>query len=228
MSSNAARTALALIAAAALTVEGAQRTTPKFYRDDPIAVDNDMAFDASAVKAHELSEAFDFLKHTFGSPGDGSPIRAVNVSTIDEVPDSSWFTNRIGIRDLSAAEIVRGPNKFEKVDAAEWTIVSGKGPGGFHPGFRAVHPADPKQIYQLEVDPPDFPQLATGAELIGTLIYHALGYNVVDVYPIRVDPAKITIAADAAIRDASGRRRFTRADLDAVLRLAARDKAGRV
>ena len=228
MSSRAARTALALIAAAALTVEGAQRTTPKFHPDDPITVDNDMAFDASGVSEVELAESFDFLVNTFGSPGERSPVRAVNVSTIDEVPDSSWFTNRIGVRDLTAAELVRGPNKFERVDADAWTVVSGKGPGGFHPGFRAVHAGDPKQIYQLEVDPPDYPQLATGAEIIGTLIYHALGYHVVDVYPVRVDPARITIAEDATTRDASGRRRFTRADLDAVLRVAARDKSGRV
>jgi hypothetical protein len=228
MSSNAARTALALIAAAALTVEGAQRTTPTFYPDDPIAVDNDTAFDARAAGELELSESFDFLENTFGSPGDRSPVRAVNVNTAGEVPDSSWFTNRIGVRDMPIAEILCGPNKFERLDAKAWTVVSGKGPGGFHPGFRAVHPGDPGQIYQLEVDPPDYPQLATGAELIGTLIYHALGYNVVDVYPIRVDPKLITIAADATIRDASGRRRFTRADLDGVLRLAARDASGRV
>jgi hypothetical protein len=228
MSFDTARTAFALIAAAVLTVEGAQRTTPTFYPDDPISVDNDAAFDASGARERELSESYDFLENTFGSPGDRAAVRAMNLNTIDEVPDSSWFTNRIGVRDMPIAEIVRGPNKFERLDVEAWTVVSGKGPGGFHPGFRAVHPGDPGQIYQLEVDPPDHPQLATGAELIGTLIYHALGYNVVDVYPVRVDPKQITIAPDATIRDASGRRRFTRADLDGVLRLAARDAAGRV
>jgi hypothetical protein len=43
-------------------------------------------------------------------------------------------------------------------------------------------------VYQLEVDPVAHPQMATGAELIGTLVYHALGYFVEDVYLIRVDP----------------------------------------
>src|SRR3970282_1520885 len=112
MSFNHTRTTLALIAAAALTVEGAQRTTPKFYPDDPIALDNDAAFDASGAREMELSEAYDFLENTFGSPGDRAPSRALNVSTVDEVPDSSWFTNRIGVRDMPIAEIVRGPNKF--------------------------------------------------------------------------------------------------------------------
>ena len=46
----------------------------------------------------------------------------------------------------------------------------GKGPGGRQPGFRAERPGDPGQMYQLEVDPLDHPRLATGAELIGSLI----------------------------------------------------------
>ena len=44
------------------------------------------------------------------SPGDQTPdVRAGNVNTIDEVPDSSWFTNRIGARPVSIDEAVRGP-----------------------------------------------------------------------------------------------------------------------
>ena len=39
--------------------------------------------------------------------------------------------------------------------------------------------------------------MATGAELIGTLVYHALGSHVEDVYAIRVDPARIKIAEKA-------------------------------
>jgi hypothetical protein len=222
-----------LIATFALLISGAVlaqsgRTTPKFLPDDPISADDDTAFDASGVKEIELSEYYDFASNTWGSPGERSQTRAINVNTLDEVPDSSWFTNRIGVRSMPIAEIVRGPNKFERLTAEEWTIVAGKGPGGFHPGFRAVHPEDPKQIYQLEVDPPDYPQMATGAEFIGTLIYHALGYHAVDVYPIRVHPNKIHISPDATIRDASGRRKFRRDDLDGILRVAARDREGRV
>jgi hypothetical protein len=91
-----------------------------------------------------------------------------------------------------------------------------------------VHAGDPGRLYQLEVDPQDHPQMASGAELIGTLIYHALGYNVVQIYLARVDPARIRISETATIRDASGVRRFTRTDLENVLRLAARDASGRI
>ena len=196
------------------------RAALKFFPDDPILRDDDTAMDASGIKERELSESYDFLLQSFASPADRAPIRAVNVNTLDEVPDSTWFTNRIGVRDLPIAEIARGPNKFESLDAQDWVVVRGKSPGGFQAGFRAVHPGDPGQVYQLEIDPVDHPQLATGAELIGTLIYHALGYFVEDVYPIRVDPARITISDKATIRDASGQRRFNQRDLEAILRQA--------
>ena len=106
--------------------------------------------------------------------------------------------------------------------------MSGKGPGGYQPGFRAERPGDPGQVYQLEVDPKAHPRLATGAELIGSLIYHALGYHVEDFYVIKVHPRNITISDKATIRDASGERKFTSHDLQNILRVAARDADGRV
>ena len=38
------------------------------------------------------------------------------------------------------------------------------------------------QLYQIEVDPPSNPEMATGAEIIGTAFYHAFGYHTVEVY----------------------------------------------
>lgn len=219
------------VAAAGVGAGAVGQTAPaalRFFPDDPISRDDDTAIDASGIKELELSESYDFLLNTFATKSDRVPIRAVNVNTLDEVPDSSWFTNRIGVRDLPLTEIARGPNKFARLDAIDWVVVLGKSPGGFHPGFVAQHPGDPGQVFQLEVDPVDHPQMATGAELIGTLVYHALGYHVEDVYAIRVDPARIKISEKATIRDASGRRRFNQRDLDAILRLAARDRDGRV
>ena len=204
------------------------RAALKFFPDDPILRDDDTAMDASSIKERELSESYDFLLQTFATPADHTPMRAVNVNTLDEVPDSTWFSNRIGVRDLPISEIARGPNKFERLDAQDWVVVRGKSPGGFQAGFRAVHAGDPDQVYQLEIDPVDHPQLATGAEVIGTLIYHALGYFVEDVYAIRVDPARIKISDKATIRDASGVRRFNERDLEAILRQSARDREGRV
>jgi hypothetical protein len=179
----------------------------------------------------ELSDYYDLLENTFGSPGDATAKRALDVNTIDEVPDSSWFTNRIGVRTIPIGELARGGNKFDPAEAREWdrwVVIGGKGPGGRQPGFRAERPGDPGQMYQLEVDPPAYPRLATGAEMIGSLIYHALGFSVEDVYVLKVDPRNITISDKATIRDASGRRRFRRQDLENILRVGAKDAQGRV
>ncbi len=220
---------LALVGAASLLAQ--TPAAPRFLVDDPLWVDDDRRHDARRFRELELSETYDLAINTFRRPGDRRPIRAVNVNTLGEVPDSSWFVNRIGRRAMSEAELRRGPHKFETAEALTWdtwTVTRGKGPGGFHPGFRAERPGDPGQTYQLEIDPLGYPRLATGAEIVGTLIYHALGYHTQDVYPVRVHPSKLAVSPEAFVRDASGRRPFTRRDLDDILRNAARDSEGRV
>ncbi|HUF46229.1 MAG TPA: hypothetical protein VMM93_00370 [Vicinamibacterales bacterium] len=224
------RLALALAAGLGATVVAAadQAPGPRFYPDDPIPVDHDRTQDASGVRPQDLSETYDFLEHTFVARGDRARIRAVNVNTVDEVPDSSWFTNRIGRRPMSVAEIVRGPDRVDRLEAPEWVIVAGKGPAGFQPGFRAVDPRRPDELFQFEVDLEDHADLASGAELIGTTFYHAIGYHVVDTYLVNVHPSQLRIGETATIRDASGRRRFAQGDLDEVIRLAAKNPDGSI
>ena len=131
-------------------------------------------------------------------PASASIAPALNVNTLDEVPDSSWFTNRIGRQRLSREALVRGPRSPR--------------PAG-HPGLADRRPARPracspaiasripeKHLWQIEFDPPANPEMASGAEVIGTAIYHALGYHVVEVYITDVDPAKIRIAPNARMR----------------------------
>jgi hypothetical protein len=62
--------------------------------------------------------------------------------------------------------------------------------------------------------------------MIGTAIYHAIGYNVVDYYIVNVNPKKIRVADTATVRDASGRRRLTRRDIDEIFKLGAKNPDG--
>ena len=55
--------------------------------------------DASKAGPIEDSNGYDFVVNTLGHPGERRDVRALNVNTVDEVPDSSWFTNRIGRKD---------------------------------------------------------------------------------------------------------------------------------
>ena len=43
-------------------------------------------------------------------------MRALNVNTLDEVPDSMWFVNRIGRKDMPIADLVRGPDTMPAGD----------------------------------------------------------------------------------------------------------------
>jgi hypothetical protein len=200
---------------------------PRFFPDDPLWVDDDAAFDASAAAEQEDSNGYDFVIHTFIKPGDRRDVRAMNVNTLDEVPDSSWFTNRIGRREMSIDEIVRGPDRGPSVISMDGWVVSRDKGSGVQPGFRMTDPSG--QLYQIEVDPPSHPEMATGAEIIGTAFYHAFGYHTVDVYLSEVDPAALSIADTATIRDplSGKRRRFERRDLNDIFKRAAPNANGR-
>ncbi len=200
--------------------------TPRFYPDDPLWSDNDRAFDASKVGTIEDPNGYDFVLNTFGQPGERRDVRALNVNTVDEVPDSSWFTNRIGRRDVTVAEVVKGPDQVERVSLDGWIVSGGKG-SGVQPGFRMADRGG--QIYQIEVDPPANPELASGAEMIGTAFYHAFGYHVVEVYIAEIDRAALVISEKATIRDPlNGKRRpLKKYDLDGVFDRAARLASGR-
>ncbi len=81
----------------------------KFYPDDPIAEDRDnLPIDAPGEL--ELSPTYDLLENSFAPPELEDPVpRAMNVNTLGEVPDSSWFVNRIGVRDISIEELLPVP-----------------------------------------------------------------------------------------------------------------------
>jgi hypothetical protein len=202
------------------------RRGPRFRSDDPVQIDHDRALDASGAARDRLGSYADFVLNTFMDAGDRRPLPALNANSLGEVPDSSWFTNRIGTGRLSTDEIVRGPDRVARLDVRRWTIVEGKD-SGRQAGFRAVDADNPDgPLYQIEFDPEGNPEMATGAEIIGTAIYHALGYNVVDTYLIDLDPAMLTIAPNATIETAGETRRFTSRDLHQVLRRAARKPDG--
>jgi hypothetical protein len=214
-----------LIACVLLFAVAGRAAAPRFFPDDPIAVDDDMALDAGAATPVEGSNGYDFAEHTFLNSGDRRDVRAMNVNTIDEVPDSSWFTNRIGVSEPTLDEIVRGPNQLDTIDVDGWPIVQEKS-SGITPGYRVRDPEG--RLYQIKFDPPSNPEMASGAEVIGAAIYHAAGYNVVQGYVVDIDPAKIVIAPEATTEDMSGRRRPMRpADVDRLLSRAARLPGGK-
>ena len=238
MSSRSRRTALLVAAVvASWSVVASRAAAPRFFPDDPIQVDDDRSLDASGTKVTcqdpkerapceiEGSNGYDFVEHTFLGPGDKRDIRALNVNSVDELPDSSWFTNRIGRRAMTVDEIARGPNELNITSIDDWPIVQEKS-SGITAGYRLNDPSDrsmPPRLYQVKLDPPSNPGMASSAELVGAAIYHALGYNVVQGYIVEVDPSRIIIKPTATTVDMRGQKRtLTRRDIDRLLARGAR------
>lgn len=97
---------------------------------------------------------------------------AHNVNALDEVPDSSWFTNRAP----SPAEAVAGPCREHEPPRAPFTVVSAK-VGGYTPGF-FVRDANGRR-FALKFDHTAWlaPELSTGADAIVSRLYWSIGYN---------------------------------------------------
>lgn len=209
----------ALIGVVGLALSAAAAANgPRFYPDDPVSVYPEPA-DASAVQPREASEVFDYLDNSFGKPGERVVRRAMNVSTLDEVPDSSWFTNRIGTRPMSIDELVKGPDQSNGPVGRRWKVVKAKTEGAA-PGF--VMRDSEGQLFFVKLDPPGHPEMATGAEVVATKIFHALGYYVPENYIARIRRADLDIAPDD-----NGKSRSVKArDIDGMLARAASSPDG--
>jgi hypothetical protein len=146
------------------------------------------------------------------------------VNTVDEVPDSSWFTNRRAGRPLTEAEVERGPNRGSGPAPGPWTIVSGKS-DGIMPGFVVRDTA--RIRWFIKLDPVEWPELASGAEVVSTKLLWALGYHVPENHIAIVRPADLRIDAAATFKDPNGRKRPMRtADVGRLLAQGARRADG--
>ena len=197
---------------------------PHFYPDDPIAREPESQ-DASKAQEYQIGSLYE-MTHNLFITADYKPsgLRAKNINTIDEVPDSNWFTNRIGTTTITTDQIARGPIVGAPPDPSKWTLIREK-TAGVHPGFTA---SDAKgETFFLEFDPPPFPEGATGAVAVATKIFWALGYNQVESFLTTFDPKNADIDPKATVKRPSGERtRFTRDDMNVVLENVARKADG--
>src|SRR5215510_12876482 len=183
-----------LFAGAIAGLGSTSATSSRFYRYDPILREPEPQ-DADGAAPSGLDLLYDLSYNLFALPGrKPSGLRAQNVNSIDEVPDSSWFTNRIGTRAITIDEIVRGPNAGPPPDPSHWVIWRQK-TSGSHPGITAKDGNG--ETWFLEFDPPYYPNAATAAAVMGTKFFWALGYNQVESFLTTFDPKRIEIDPEA-------------------------------
>ncbi len=201
----------------------------KFYPDDPITAEPAPLIVRKA-KSRKLSDYYNFFENTFANRGqrnsDTEEIRAANVNTVDEVPDSSWYTNRHREHRMSLKELVAGPGDGSAPwDGEPWRVVSAKDEG-VTPGF-AMEDGKGRR-YLVKFDPMTNPEMATAADVIGSKFFYALGYNVPENYIIEFRREQIQVDSKATFVDKYGRsRRMVNGDIEEMLTRVRRAKDGR-
>jgi hypothetical protein len=112
-----------LVAAIGVFAPVASTQSGRFYADDPIGREPESQ-DASKTATYDHAQMYELVYNLFVNSGHKpSGRRAMNINTIDEVPDSSWFTDRIGARTISNEELVRGPNMGAPPDPSKWVLI---------------------------------------------------------------------------------------------------------
>jgi hypothetical protein len=158
--------------------------------------------------------AFDRLNRTLELP-DLEP--AHNTNSLDEVPDSTWFTNRIGRHPVSPGEAARAASAVGPPQLPI-TVVAGKSGGG-NPGFFARDTRG--YTYLIKFDTKDNPEMQTATGVIVNRIFWTLGYNVPNDNVFTFARADLHLSPDAKVGDELKRKRaMTEEDVEEILATA--------
>lgn len=152
----------------------------------------------------------------------GTKPQSVNVNAFDEVPNSSWFTNRNHVKAWTPRQIRLGAGKEGQVPVPPYVIKSFK-QDGVNPGFNIKDAAG--QRWVVKFDPVGFPQLGSGADAVVSRLIYAAGYNVPHDVPFRFRRESLRIDSALAAGE-HGALPFAEADLDSLLARGARDADG--
>lgn len=154
---------------------------------------------------------------------------AINVNSIDEVPNSSWFQNRFGYFSMTPEEVAQGACiKGPTLDPSKgpWIITAAK-TDGVTPGFYIKAPDGQK--YLLKFDGIFRPERNSSADVIGSKIYYAAGYFAPCNQVVYFNRQILRLLPDATTKDDRGRKQpFKQADMEMVLLHAVHSEDGRL
>jgi hypothetical protein len=157
---------------------------------------------------------------------------ATNVNAFDEVVDSAWWTNKLGVKALRADDLARGacePNQLLDPDHTpdgSWTIDKGKTDGAT-PGFRVSVPGKGRFLFKMDEDTggdmtpgqivPHY-ERPTAASVIGAAAYSAVGFYTSCEQVLYVKPSIFTLAPGLKEKNNSGEEKtLDKAALDKIL-----------
>ena len=129
---------------------------------------------------------------------------ALGVNSLDQVPDSTWFENRIGVRPVSRQEVLRGPGDGRGPDLSRpLRVVSAKTSGQI-PGFVAEDAAGVTWLVKLQGD--ECASDVTAQRLLWLAGYHVPENHALSISRAQVEPGAHADAVFARARAAAGGR----------------------
>lgn len=145
----------------------------------------------------------------------GTPKQAMNVDALDGVANSSWFTNRNHVEPLTLEEIERGANRGSGPETkGPWTVIGAK-TEGVTPGFTIKDAQGGRYI--IKFDPPGYEEMATGAEIVGSRLFYAAGYNTPQNYLVHFRPEIVRLGDNVKITVEGRKRIMLQDDLDGIM-----------
>lgn len=200
---------------------------------DPMWVDPDRQVVAEPVEERYSGLVADGADQIFFRPVSEAfylepPQRAHNVNALDEVPNSSWFHNRVGVRSYTPEEAARAAcGDAPPLDpVGPWTVTAAK-PNGATPGF-FIEAQDGRR-YLLKMDGSQQPGRPTSADVIGSKLFWLAGYHSPCNQIVFFHPDILRIHPEAKSENAVGDKvPLSEHDLRRVLIKAMRQKDGRL
>ena len=207
-----------LIAAAIGTLVAGSGLARRFYPDDPLTREPPPR-PVGELRVDTGSASGTFIHDNLHQRGDNKRSPALDVNTVDEVPDNAWYTNRHYIHPLSDAELKLGSGGHQPPSVDQpWTVYGAN--EGMTPILRIEDSGGRR--YALRFDPKQYIELTTGADVVGSKVLHAIGYNVPDNYAVRFDRAQIQTGVNVHFLRDGHRIPLRDSDLDHLLSLTPR------
>ncbi len=202
----------------------------KFYPDDPLDREPPPlpAIDPTVRNFSALLEA---VSATFSRPGERQPrsgvIASQGVNTLGEVLNGPWFVNRHGRTRLSREELLRGSGDSAAPSmSGPWRVLLLRSRGA-RPAI--VFRDAVNHMFILRFDPADAPEMATGAEMISSRVFHALGYYVPETYLVLFKRDRLVVESNASDITSNGAlRSMLPEDIDRLLEPVARRQDGSI
>jgi hypothetical protein len=211
--------AIIVLATASVATQG-QTPTPRFYSDDPLRAEP-APLPVADLQPRALSDVLERVNNTFKTTGQRHPANGVipagGVNSLGEVMDGDWYVNRHGTRRMTLEELRRGAGDARPPDmGAPWRVLVVR-PYGVNPGMLIADANN--ELYLLRFDPLGYEGLATGAEMVTSRFFHALGYHVAENYLVRFERSHLlTHPEGQAVSSAGKPRGLLATDIDALLR----------